>query len=208
MRICIISDTHNQHRKLQLPDADLLIHCGDFQYSGSEGEFANFRDWWRGLDRPRILVPGNHDLSLYRYPGMADELRGKESFVLIDQTIQWHDQVIHGTPWVPKCGPWAWMFHDHSPDPGFPFQIPQETTILISHGPAFGIRDKVAKGFGSVGSYKLRDRIDALPALRLHCFGHIHEGYGVEEVNGTIHANAAVLDEQYKLVNPPLVVEI
>jgi predicted phosphodiesterase len=30
MRLVIVSDTHQQHRKIRLPDGDVLIHCGDF----------------------------------------------------------------------------------------------------------------------------------------------------------------------------------
>lgn len=30
VKIVIISDTHGHHSKLDIPEADLLIHCGDF----------------------------------------------------------------------------------------------------------------------------------------------------------------------------------
>jgi predicted phosphodiesterase len=29
LKVCVISDTHMQHTKIQLPEADVLIHCGD-----------------------------------------------------------------------------------------------------------------------------------------------------------------------------------
>jgi predicted phosphodiesterase len=39
MKICIISDTHNKHKHLgALPDADMIIHCGDFTSVGKEHE--------------------------------------------------------------------------------------------------------------------------------------------------------------------------
>lgn len=34
MRIVCISDTHGLHRKLVLPEADILIHAGDFMIHG------------------------------------------------------------------------------------------------------------------------------------------------------------------------------
>ncbi|MBC7862562.1 MAG: hypothetical protein IAF38_06265 [Bacteroidia bacterium] len=35
----------------------------------------------------------------------------------------------------------------------------------------------------------------------IHVFGHIHEGYGHREIDGTNFFNASVLDENYLLVN-------
>jgi len=30
MKIAVISDTHSFHRRLDVPEADLLVHCGTF----------------------------------------------------------------------------------------------------------------------------------------------------------------------------------
>ena len=39
MRILHISDTHSKHRELPLlPNADIIIHSGDFTFTGSENE--------------------------------------------------------------------------------------------------------------------------------------------------------------------------
>ena len=43
---------------------------------------------------------------------------------------------------------------------------------------------------------------------RLHVFGHIHEGYGREEADGTLFVNASTCDEDYRPVNPPVVVDL
>ncbi len=34
IRVVCISDTHNQHQKLTIPDGDILIHGGDFTNFG------------------------------------------------------------------------------------------------------------------------------------------------------------------------------
>lgn len=34
VRIVAVSDTHNHHRSLQVPDGDILIHAGDFTIHG------------------------------------------------------------------------------------------------------------------------------------------------------------------------------
>jgi len=43
MRILHISDTHSKHRELPpLPNADIIIHSGDFTFAGSENEAYDF----------------------------------------------------------------------------------------------------------------------------------------------------------------------
>ena len=33
-RIVALSDTYNQHEKVEVPDGDILVHCGDFTNTG------------------------------------------------------------------------------------------------------------------------------------------------------------------------------
>ena len=43
MRILHISDTHSKHRELPpLPEADVIVHSGDFTLAGSENEAYEF----------------------------------------------------------------------------------------------------------------------------------------------------------------------
>ncbi len=42
MKIVVISDTHNQHRKLLLPEGDMIIHCGDISGRGTSTEVYDF----------------------------------------------------------------------------------------------------------------------------------------------------------------------
>jgi predicted phosphodiesterase len=50
MKICIISDTHNRHRKLNLLEADTIIHCGDFTSMGYDHEIRDFMKWFSHLN--------------------------------------------------------------------------------------------------------------------------------------------------------------
>jgi Icc-related predicted phosphoesterase len=45
-------------------------------------------------------------------------------------------------------------------------------------------------------------------APRVHAFGHIHEGSGDEERDGTIYVNASICDGAYRPVNPCRVIDI
>ena len=53
------------------------------------------------------------------------------------------------------------------------------------------------------------DRIEELPELRLHVFGHIHHSYGkaIEE-SGRVFVNACICDEGYQQAHPPIVVDL
>ena len=64
-RIVCISDTHNFHHDVDVPDGDILIHAGDFTLTGSLGEVVEFNEWLGTLDHPyKIIIAGNHDRCL------------------------------------------------------------------------------------------------------------------------------------------------
>ena len=62
-----MSDTHGVHRCLRdLPEADILVHSGDFTMSGSEAETLDFLEWLCVLPyRHKVLVAGNHNDCFY-----------------------------------------------------------------------------------------------------------------------------------------------
>lgn len=72
MRILQLSDTHNQHARLaELPEADVVVHCGDFTENGTEEEVLDFLNWFAGLPYPhKLFVTGNHDLCLWDAEGI------------------------------------------------------------------------------------------------------------------------------------------
>ena len=52
MKIVFISDTHNYHKQLgTLPEADIIIHCGDMTSVGNEHEIHDFFKWFSELDQ-------------------------------------------------------------------------------------------------------------------------------------------------------------
>jgi Icc-related predicted phosphoesterase len=59
-------------------------------------------------------------------------------------------------------------------------------------------------GGKSAGCEELRDCLKRLKKLKLHVFGHIHEGYGKVQVNGVIHVNASIMNDKYYPVNKPI----
>jgi hypothetical protein len=46
LRLVLLSDTHQLHREVDVPDGDILIHAGDFtMFSESMEAVADFNDW-------------------------------------------------------------------------------------------------------------------------------------------------------------------
>jgi Icc-related predicted phosphoesterase len=77
---------------------------------------------------------------------------------------------------------------------------------LITHGPPFGILDECVNG-QKVGCEELLNKIHDLK-IKIHAFGHIHEGYGIRIQNGVTFVNACILNENYKVKNDPITIEI
>lgn len=62
MKVVCLSDTHNRHRAVSVPDGDLLIHAGDMSNTGSDREIAEALRWFAALPHPhKIIIAGNHD---------------------------------------------------------------------------------------------------------------------------------------------------
>jgi Icc-related predicted phosphoesterase len=84
--------------------------------------------------------------------------------------------------------------------------IPDDTDILVTHGPPFETLDATPGGL-RVGCEALAERLRAL-RVRLHVFGHIHHSHGVVEREARISVNACICDERYAAVNAPAVIDV
>jgi len=112
---------------------------------------------------------------------------------------------IYGSPWQPEFYSWAFNLKRNSIELSGKWEaIPDNTDILITHGPAFGSLDTVeGRPWDSLGCELLAERIERLKP-KIHVCGHIHSGYGYEFKDGTHFFNAAVLDERYEYTQKPM----
>jgi len=63
LRFVVISDTHNRHDMLKLPEGDVLIHCGDMSDDGALSEITVFNEWLGTTPyKHRIVINGNHEV--------------------------------------------------------------------------------------------------------------------------------------------------
>jgi predicted phosphohydrolase len=207
MQIVAISDTHGQHADLRLPPGDVLIHAGDVSGRGKESEIVDFLQWFAAQPHPhKIMIAGNHDFYFER------ESEERIRPIIPPNVTYLNDSgtTVNGLRiWGSPVSPWFfdWAFNRQR---GADIQrhwnlIPADTDILITHGPVQGILDRTTRG-EAVGCENLLATVQAIRPRYFIC-GHIHEAFGMVEKNGTTFINASVLDERYRLVNEPVVVE-
>ena len=197
MTILHLSDTHGKHHLLtNLPKADIIIHSGDFCFSGSEGEVEVFINWFRKLDyEHKIFIAGNHDNWLYdnhvgKLPDNCHYLH--HSGVVINGIKFW------GTPLFLE----EMLFEN--PDDKIDL-IPTDVNVLISHVPPHDILDYSGKV--KWGSKYLLEKIRNMKP-QYHLFGHIHDSYGIHKTEHTTFSNASVLDEYYEMKNRPVILRL
>lgn len=222
MRIVCISDTHLQEPPL--PDGDLLIHAGDLTFRGNEHEIR-LAACWLGEQAKRypkgvMAIAGNHDWLFERDPALAQRIIEEAGIVYLqDSGCIVDGYQIWGSPWQPEFCNWAFNLSRMDSSLAEKWAaIPDDTDILITHGPPKDILDGVPRfrggpwepvpvGIEHVGCFDLRERVLKLKP-KLHIFGHIHCAYGELEFNGTRFVNAALCDETYDATNAPIVVDI
>ena len=219
MRITVISDTHTKHGLIpltDLPGGDLLIHAGDIMNSGyNKNDILDFCTWFHSLEQydKKIFIAGNHDRMFENHPEGVEELLNiyfdidylqDEAYDLYDLDTDTSTK-IYGSPWQPEFYSWAFNLPKNGIELAGKWEaIPDNTDILITHGPAFGTLDTVAgRPWDNLGCELLAQRIEVIKP-KIHVCGHIHSGYGYEFKDGTHFFNAAVLDEQYEYTQKPM----
>jgi predicted phosphohydrolase len=207
IRIVVVSDTHGLHDQIAIPPGDIFIHCGDFSRHADLSELRRFDEWLGTLPhRHKIVIAGNHDL-LFANGGLTGGQKLiKNAIYLKDSEIIIEGVKIYGSPVTPKIGCGAFELKSEIAREQTWRNIPDDTDVLVTHGPPHKTRDRIKKGW-EVGCEPLALRVRQVKP-HLHLFGHIHEGYGVEEKDGTIYANAAMLSEQGKADREPLVFDV
>jgi len=183
MLILQISDTHNRHSQLiDMPAADVIVHCGDFTDSGTEKEVLDFLNWFIELPyQYKIFVTGNHDFCLWDADNIED--LPENVFFLQDRGCEINGVKFFG------------IAYNHNEK-----IIPEGTDVIITHEPPAMILDKAnGRHWGNLSISKVVSKIKP----HYHLFGHVHDGYGVMAKDGIVYSNASSLDDQYVVCHPP-----
>lgn len=212
MLVTFISDTHRYEHDVTIEECDLLIHSGDID-ARTLDDVIRFYRWFKSLKaKYKIFVPGNHDFFFEKNMNLCKEtFKDANITVLNNESVKVDHLKIWGSPITPTFFNWAFMADRGDEIKQFWDMIPEDTDILITHGPPSGIFDYVSRG-GNVGCFDLLKTIEKIKP-KIHAFGHIHEGYGqLEQIwnddKKTTFINASLMDENYDLVNKPITVEI
>jgi predicted phosphodiesterase len=206
MKFVVISDTHNNHKHMDIPEGDVLIHAGDFTSHGSADDIVRFNTFLGTFPHKyKILIAGNHDLLFEKDPKLAQSLL-TNCLYLQDSAVVIEGIKIYGSPWQPWFYDWAFNLQRGAPLKAKWDMIPDDVDILITHGPPHGHGDKTTGG-EYAGCEELLQALHRVQP-KYHLFGHIHEGYSQTKEGPTICINASTCNFSYSPINPPIVFEL
>ena len=213
MKIWHISDTHTKHKYLNSPkDCDIVIFSGDCSNPRepyiNEMQVRDFITWFANLSiKYKIFVAGNHDTSIQAGYLTKDNFESVGITYLENSSIEIEGLKIWGSPYTPSFGiGWAYnkkreKLHD------LWATIPDDTDIIITHGPPKGIMDLAYHKIDGkwlleyCGCGALLKRVFQIKP-KLVCFGHIHDNEdnlnsGIRQLGTlpTIFSNGSVVTD-------------
>eukprot|EP00753_Platysulcus_tardus_P006847 PLAT14632.1.p1 GENE.PLAT14632.1~~PLAT14632.1.p1 ORF type:complete len:324 (+),score=85.68 PLAT14632.1:47-973(+) len=223
VRLVCVSDTHNQHGKLPaLPAGDILVHAGDFSNTGGIKDILSFSSW---LDKQpfehKLVIAGNHDTTFHpdyyhasghrfhRSPIDCAEARAAltNCTYLEDSGVSIMGLNFWGSPWQPEFCDWAFNLPRGSALADKWALIPDDTDVLITHGPPWGHGD-LCSSWDRAGCIDLLTAVEQRVRPKAHIFGHIHEGYGMSTDGTTLFVNASTCTLRYRPVQKPIVIDV
>lgn len=233
----ILALTADLHGHLpEIPACDALVIAGDILPAWLPSRPAPpsitrvqmwlehaFFPWVAALKTSVYLTWGNHDaFGMPRYQTLYDETFTKAPanlHVLVDDATTIGGRRFWFTPWTRTFFDWSFMDSEEGLATRFA-AIPEDTEVLVSHGPPHGVCDLVPASMyrghdERVGSTALMARIRQLPRLSLVICGHIHCAVGPglifrgESALDAIRVrNVSLVDEGYRPVHTVGVIEL
>jgi Icc-related predicted phosphoesterase len=223
LKITALSDSHGLHDSVVVPKSDLLVHTGDFCNQGTLQDVIAFAKWFSKQEADcKVCVAGNHDLYCEQSYSTVERIFAEFGInYLENSSIEYKGFNIYGTPYTPVFFDWAYMFPREEMYDKVWSKVPDNTNILLTHGPMKGCLDKVLKKYANedddfhVGCTGMLQRVKELKELELIVCGHIHSGYGVQMLSNLYHdrelltvINASICNEKYRPLNKPIEVEL
>jgi hypothetical protein len=206
-KFLVLSDTHNfEHDASQsyplcqkMPKVDVVLHCGDLTQVGGTSAYKKALNMLGTFSAElKLVIAGNHDISLdgeYWRTHLEDDDEPEEHDEAVEimtgplakaANVTYLTEGLHAftlqsgvsfkifvSPNQPECGDWAFGYKRNEDR----WNIPSTADIVMTHGPPSGSLD-----YGHdqhLGCEFLKKAIETARPL-MHCFGHIHEGYGAE----------------------------
>merc|ERR1712166_1009661 len=224
--VCI-SDTHGHVNIDEIPKGDVLVHAGDLTNTGGLKEIKEFCTWMDSMPhKHKVVIAGNHDITLdpeyyadsfarFHFKGKQDDatavaaMRECVAFAYLEDgstTICGYS--VYGSPWQPEFCDWAFNLERGEPCARRWRAIPDETEILVTHGPPVGHGDLCKGSSQRAGCVDLLAEITNRVKPLYHVFGHVHEGYGQTTDGTTNYINASTCTFNYRPTNKPIVFDL
>lgn len=182
-----------------LPEADVVVHCGDLTKRSSPIEYSETFDMLRNVKAQlKLAIPGNHDealdltwwsqrharddpqMHIPRKVQQVVERARADGIQLLDEGNHTFDLAngarltVYASQWTPNYGGWGFQY---SRTDGHDFDILPNVDIAMTHGPPRDVLDLAGYGNTNAGcDWLFRSVYNAKP--RIHCYGHIHEAWG------------------------------
>jgi len=234
------SDTHGRHDavpKHGYPEADVLLHAGDFTNAGEKEQIESFSNWLDAYPaKHKVVVAGNHDITFheeyyldrgaarFHRQAIPDTSRAAINFEvkpydcsecrgLLGNHIYLEDSAVEVCGYTIYGSPWQPEFCDWA------FMLPRgapmkEIWAKMPESVDVLLTHTPPHGYGDktsdgcrVGCEMLRAAIQQR-AVFVNVSGHIHGGYGCSTDDSTLYINASTCDSHYRPVNPPIVFDL
>ena len=231
MKIVAISDLHNRFPK-NMPKGDILTVSGDLCFARrhdmieQKHHLVNFINWCNMLLEDKtyldvVFIPGNHDGILEDMMLRKEEDGFRKTLpshihYLRDSMVDINGIKFYGISWtLPFCD---WFFNiEEGPLDEVCKQIPAGVDVILSHGPAYGLNDRLGQPFDrwaptKLGSNALLKHLKRVKPSYL-LVGHIHSGDHkpielVHENQVIKSVNVSILSEDYQINYKPFQFEI
>lgn len=204
MRIVALSDTHGYHDEVDVPDGDILIFAGDMCGHSTIDSVEEFGYWMDTLPHEhKIYIAGNHD---WPFVNQKERAKNRVNAIYLEDGFTIINGIkIYGSPWTPEFCGWAFMKLRGNDIKAKWDLIPEDTDILVTHGPPMNFMDDVRGEH--CGCRDLKDAVERVMPQH-HCYGHIHESYGSDQCGVTQLHNVSICDGVYDPRNAPVVFDV
>ncbi len=213
MKILCLSDLHGNLPE-NLPEHDIMVVGGDSEpvwdhdvYFQALWTIDTFIPWLESYQSEKVVVFGNHSIYAEDRPDLIPD-RLKEYLLHESCCILKSGISFYGTPHSLPFFPEHWVFNRTEEQLEEIYsKVPVGIDVIVSHGPPKGYLDLVPyRGGENTGSQALVDMIDRVKP-KLCTVGHIHDQYGYQYRNETLIVNCSLLNDKYKMVNKPLLID-
>lgn len=201
MKIGFASDLHGFQPIFE--ECDIIALAGDLTHKGDYWKTREFNNYveeyliYRAKDV--VYIAGNHDFWYEKQKVVPFKKESSDYLGTIHYLCNSSREIqgikFWGTPNTVRFHDWAFNSSEEELYDIFS-RCPEDTDIILSHGPCRGILDSSARD-DRLGSISAKLIVEAIKP-KIFVSGHIHQSAGQIRINDTLFINASYVDDKYK----------